>query len=81
MTLWVGDLAPYRKKLDAHGQPYLIRGWPESGVGGLIVAIPGATSVLELRSDSGLSAEELAAHPWNTCKSSADKAFEAEMQR
>ena len=62
-TLWVADLSPYLAKLRADAVPHLIRGWPESGVGGVLVAIPGATVVYELRSDKGLSEEELAANP------------------
>ena len=60
-------MAPYLERLRSDGVPHLLRGWPASGVGGVLVAIPGATSVFELRSDRGMSADELKANAWDAC--------------
>ena len=68
LVLWVADLKPFLDRLDAGSVPYLIRGWPENGVAGVFVAIPGAEAVIELRSDRGVAPERI--EPYDVCSDS-----------
>lgn len=71
LTLWVLDLAPYIARFKADAVPYLLRGWPASGVAGVFVTLPGAVAgVIELRSDRGVDSATIAANPWDACSKS-----------
>lgn len=67
LLFWVDDLAPYKTRFDRDEVPYTIRGWASNGVASLLVQLPGAESVVELRSDTGIDPELVAGHPWDAC--------------
>ena len=67
LLFWVDDLTPYKARFDHDEVPYTIRGWARNGVASLLVQLPGAESVIELRSDTGIDADLIAKHPWDAC--------------
>ena len=67
LLFWVDDLTPYKARFDHDEVPYTIRGWARNGVASLLVQLPGAESVIELRSDTGIDADWIAKHPWDAC--------------